>query len=98
MLRRALNKRVLSGDITYRDSFAAMLKSIPLPFEECKQILKESECQQRRTCACLPDFHLMIQLLQAGTFADSTRHQPGSRLQKLLFLVQGEWDSCCHCF
>jgi 2-hydroxy-3-keto-5-methylthiopentenyl-1-phosphate phosphatase len=29
--------------VTYRDSFAAMLKSIPLPFEECKQLLKDSE-------------------------------------------------------
>ena len=42
MTRRELNKKVLTGEVTYRDSFASMLDSVKLPFEECKQILRDS--------------------------------------------------------
>lgn len=33
--RVALNKAVLAGTITFRDSFAEMLDSVKLPFDEC---------------------------------------------------------------
>ncbi|CCA77245.1 hypothetical protein PIIN_11226 [Serendipita indica DSM 11827] len=38
--RRELNLEILDGKITFRDAFRDMLASIPLPFEECKEILK----------------------------------------------------------
>jgi hypothetical protein len=38
-----MNKKVLSGEMSYRDSFAAMLKSVPLPFPKCAELLRDSE-------------------------------------------------------
>jgi hypothetical protein len=43
MTRRAMNKDVLSGANTFRDSFREMLESVDHPFEECKEVLKKSE-------------------------------------------------------
>jgi len=38
-----MNKKVLSGEMSYRDSFAAMLKSVPLPFPKCAELLRDSK-------------------------------------------------------
>ncbi|CUA77584.1 putative phosphatase YNL010W [Saccharomyces cerevisiae S288c] [Rhizoctonia solani] len=40
--RRASNKRVLLGNMTFRDSFKEMLDSVHLPFDECKELLKKN--------------------------------------------------------
>ena len=40
--RKAENLRVLTGESTFRDSFRGMLDSVQVPFEECKQILRDS--------------------------------------------------------
>ncbi|KAH8593606.1 HAD-like domain-containing protein [Bisporella sp. PMI_857] len=40
--RVQLNKGVLHGKSTFRDSFRDMLDSIPLPFDECKKILVDN--------------------------------------------------------
>lgn len=40
--RRELNTKVLSGEISYRDSFASMLKSVKLPFPKCAELLRDS--------------------------------------------------------
>ncbi|KAG8922296.1 hypothetical protein FRC03_004550 [Tulasnella sp. 419] len=40
--RRELNLEVLSGRATFRDAFKEMLESIPLSFEECKEVLKQN--------------------------------------------------------
>lgn len=41
--RRALNLECLHDKISFRDSFSEMLKSVHVPFEECKQRLQQSE-------------------------------------------------------
>lgn len=41
--RRDLNTKVLSGEISYRDSFASMLKSVKLPFPKCAELLRDSK-------------------------------------------------------
>ncbi|GAB1519400.1 hypothetical protein RhiTH_002466 [Rhizoctonia solani] len=40
--RRASNKEVLLGNITFRDSFREMLESVHMPFDECKELLKKN--------------------------------------------------------
>ncbi|CAE6425895.1 unnamed protein product [Rhizoctonia solani] len=40
--RRASNKEVLLGNMTFRDSFKEMLDSVHLPFDECKELLKKN--------------------------------------------------------
>ncbi|KAG9099519.1 hypothetical protein FRC06_005191 [Ceratobasidium sp. 370] len=40
--RRELNKEVLVGNMTFRDSFREMLESVPMPFKECIEILKKN--------------------------------------------------------
>ncbi|KAG8734027.1 hypothetical protein FRC11_013083, partial [Ceratobasidium sp. 423] len=39
---RALNKEALVGKTTFRDSFREMLDSVKLPFDACKELLKEN--------------------------------------------------------
>lgn len=41
--RRDLNTKVLTGEISYRDSFASMLKSVKLPFPKCAELLRDSK-------------------------------------------------------
>ncbi|KAG8748558.1 hypothetical protein FRC10_003692 [Ceratobasidium sp. 414] len=43
--RRELNKEVLVGNMTFRDSFREILESVHVPFEGCKELLKKSEIQ-----------------------------------------------------
>lgn len=38
-----MNLKVLDGSLTFRDSFREMLESVKVPFEECKQTLRDSE-------------------------------------------------------
>jgi len=41
--RRDLNIEILEGRLTFRDGFRYMLESVPTPFDECVDVLKESE-------------------------------------------------------
>jgi hypothetical protein len=72
--RRDLNTKVLSGEISYRDSFASMLKSVKLPFPECAELLRDSELQA-------------VHLFGAKLIC---RYWSRPRIQELLLLVQGE--------
>lgn len=46
---KADNIRVLSGETNFRDMFREMLASVKAPFEECKELLRQSElCVQRQ--------------------------------------------------
>jgi len=40
--RKAENLKVLTGESTFRDTFRGMLQSVQVPFEECKQILRDN--------------------------------------------------------
>lgn len=40
--RRELNIEILEGRITFRDAFRDMLESVPTPFDECKEVLKQN--------------------------------------------------------
>jgi len=40
--RREGNLEILSGRVTFRDAFREMLESVPNPFDECKEILKQN--------------------------------------------------------
>jgi 2-hydroxy-3-keto-5-methylthiopentenyl-1-phosphate phosphatase len=62
MTRRALNNKVLTGEVSYRDSFHQMLESVTLPYEECKQILRESESTTFRKPHLIADASLDIGL------------------------------------
>uniref|UniRef100_A0A060TCI5 ARAD1D39468p n=1 Tax=Blastobotrys adeninivorans TaxID=409370 RepID=A0A060TCI5_BLAAD len=39
--RREVNKRILDGQVSFRDGFTEMIDSVPLPFPECIEYLKE---------------------------------------------------------
>ena len=41
--RRDLNIEILEGRLTFRDGFRHMLESVHTPFDECVNVLKESE-------------------------------------------------------
>ncbi|ODV91423.1 hypothetical protein CANCADRAFT_148254 [Tortispora caseinolytica NRRL Y-17796] len=40
--RKELNRLVLEGKMSFRDSFDEMLRSVDMPFEECIQLLKDN--------------------------------------------------------
>lgn len=41
-IRRELNIEILEHRITFRDAFREMLESVPVSFEEAKEVLKKS--------------------------------------------------------
>jgi 2-hydroxy-3-keto-5-methylthiopentenyl-1-phosphate phosphatase len=53
-----MNKKVLDGSLTFRDSFREMLESVHVPYEECKEALRKSESPQILDWHCYCFLHL----------------------------------------